>query len=229
MSALRVAAIMCVRDGERYLTAAIESLLDQTRPPDEIVVVDDGSTDETPAILRSFGDRLVVLTQPPTGIFAAMNRGVERSTGDVLGFLDADDLAPRSAYEARLSVLAADDDCDGVVGRVEQFASPDVAADVMARFVVDTTPVLAPSFPATLFRRSLWNRVGPLDEARRTGSTIDWLSRARTLGVTLREIDDIVVRRRVHGDNIGAREPEATRQNLLDVVRAHHRRTRGER
>ena len=227
MSRTALSIVMCVRDGERYLREAIESLLSQDAAPDEIVVVDDGSTDATPAILRSYGDSIVVVTQPPMGIFPAMNRGIAASSGDLVGFLDADDIAPRESVSSRLEVLRADPQLDGVVGRVVQFVSPDVSTEVASRYVVDTTPMLAPSFTSSIFRRDLLNRVGALDENLRTGSTIDWMSRARSLGVRLGEVDAVVLLRRVHGGNIGAREPEVTRQNLLAVVRAHRRRVHG--
>jgi len=227
MNRTSVSIVMCVRDGERYLREAIDSLLIQSTPAHEIVVVDDGSSDSSPEILRSFGDLIAVITQPPLGIFTAMNRGIAHATGDVVGFLDADDIAPPESLSSRLVVLAADPSLDGVVGRTVQFVSPDVAAEVMARYVVDSSPLLAPSFTSSLFRRSLLDRVGQLDETLRTGSTIDWISRAKVLGMRLGEVDDVVLLRRVHGGNIGAREPEATRQNLLAVVRAHHRRAHG--
>jgi hypothetical protein len=70
-------------------------------------------------------------------------------------------------------------------------------------------------------------RVGPLDESLPSASTIDWISRARAADVHMVQIDDVVVRRRLHERNLGVtNDDEVTRQALRDVVRAHHARRR---
>ena len=79
-------------DAERYLGDAIESILRQTCPPVELIVVDDGSSDRTPEIALSFGDSVRCVRQPHSGIGAALNRGIAMAHGALLAFLDADDL-----------------------------------------------------------------------------------------------------------------------------------------
>ena len=93
MEQARVSAIITAFNGEPFIAAAIESVLGQTRPVDEIVVVDDGSTDGTAAIVeryRSRGVRLVC--QENRGISEARNRGIAETTGNLIAFLDCDDL-----------------------------------------------------------------------------------------------------------------------------------------
>ena len=84
----RVSAILAVYNGERFPAEAIRSMLEQTEPPDEILVVDDGSTDRSAAIARSFPE-VTCLAQPNAGQSAALNRGVAASTGERLAFLDS--------------------------------------------------------------------------------------------------------------------------------------------
>ncbi|RQP26556.1 glycosyltransferase family 2 protein [Piscinibacter terrae] len=85
---------------ERYVGDAILSALTQTVPPDEIVVVNDGSTDGSAGVLAAFGDRIRVVSQANAGQIAALNNGYAHARGDIVLFLDADDLLHREALEA---------------------------------------------------------------------------------------------------------------------------------
>ena len=75
----------------RYLKAAIESVLGQSYPRHEIIVVDDGSTDESLEVLRSYGDRIKWFQQSRQGVSAARNRGIQESRGEFVAWLDSDD------------------------------------------------------------------------------------------------------------------------------------------
>jgi glycosyltransferase involved in cell wall biosynthesis len=89
----------------RFIGAALESVLAQTRPPAEVVVVNDGSTDETAAIAQRFGPRVVCVTQANARQAAARNRGIRETQGEVLAFIDADDLWEPDKLERQLEVL----------------------------------------------------------------------------------------------------------------------------
>ena len=96
---------------------AIDSVLSQVPPPDEVIVVDDGSTDNTRAVLAGYGDRIIAIHRENGGAGAARNTGIARATGDWLAFLDSDDLW----LPGRLAVLhrdldAADSDIVGHTG-----------------------------------------------------------------------------------------------------------------
>ena len=86
-----ISCIVPVYNGARFLAEALESILAQSLPPDEIIVVDDGSTDDTPAVVAAYGT-VDYVRQENRGPAAARNRGVTLARGDFLSFLDADDL-----------------------------------------------------------------------------------------------------------------------------------------
>lgn len=90
-----------------FLTEAIESLLAQTVQPAEIVVVDDGSTDNTASVLGRFGPPVVVVRQENRGETASRNRGMEIASHRFLAFLDADDVAAPTRLERQLATLGA--------------------------------------------------------------------------------------------------------------------------
>jgi glycosyltransferase involved in cell wall biosynthesis len=228
---LAVAAVIPAFDAEPYLAEAIESVLAQTSPPTEVLVVDDGSRDRTAAIATRYEDRGVRLfRQQNRGAGAARNRGVALTSAPLLAFLDADDLWPCDHLERLLAVLSDDLALDGAIGDVECFPSPDMAEADRARLAVPigTQPGWLPG--ALLLRRGAWERVAPFNESLANGGEfIDWVARARAAGIALQRLELLVLRRRVHAASMTVRAREALGRSYLDVARAMLARTRERR
>src|SRR5258708_4350216 len=127
---LRASVVIPAYNHARFLRETIESVLVQTLPPDEVIVVDDGSTDETPAILASYSSRLTVVRQDNRGFSAARNTGAARASGDVIAFLDSDALWLPTKLERQIVRLTADPDLGLVHCGVEEI---DAAGRVVGR------------------------------------------------------------------------------------------------
>lgn len=122
-----ISIIIPVYNASRYLSATLDSVLGQEGVDFEVIAVDDGSTDESPAILASYAgrdSRLRVITQENAGVSAARNAGIDASGGGYLCFVDADDiLASAGALEAMVSGIDGKD-VDIVLGGTSASASP---------------------------------------------------------------------------------------------------------
>jgi glycosyltransferase involved in cell wall biosynthesis len=119
-----VSVLLPVRDGGPHLAAALESLAAQTFQNFEVIVVDDGSTDDSAAIGHGFARqdrRLSVLQQPPRGLVAALERARAAARGRLLARMDADDIALPVRLEAQVSALDSDPSLAACGGRVELF------------------------------------------------------------------------------------------------------------
>jgi len=100
-----VSVIIPAFNAERYLAMAIESVLQQTYRPIEIIVVDDGSTDGTANLLRRYGSQVHVVTQANTGLAGARNSGLRHARGEFIAFLDADDAWQPAKIERQVALL----------------------------------------------------------------------------------------------------------------------------
>lgn len=102
-----VSVIIPVYNGDRYITQAVESVLAQTYEAYELIVVDDGSTDDTPLILKGYGSRLHYIYQPNQGVAIARNCGIQAAKGELVAFLDADDFFLPDKLAAQAAVFVA--------------------------------------------------------------------------------------------------------------------------
>lgn len=102
-----VSVLIPCRDAGRFIAATLESALEQTQPPAEVLVVDDGSSDDSREIIRRFGSRVTVVASPGRGASAARNHAMTCASGAFLQFLDADDLLHPHALESRVAALTS--------------------------------------------------------------------------------------------------------------------------
>jgi glycosyltransferase involved in cell wall biosynthesis len=219
-----VSAIIAVRNGANYLRESIESMLAQTVAPDEIIVVDDGSTDNTAAIACSFGSVVRVVSQPNAGQAAATAHGIGLATGSCIAVNDHDDLWVPEKQQWQLAALAADPSLDLVYGLCEQFVSPELDEEEQRRFAPPTPILPGALLQAALVRRSAFDRVG-IDPTLRGAGAADWMGRASEAGITRYMLDQVVLRRRLHPTNYGRTNAAERDKYLLSVLRAKIRRT----
>jgi glycosyltransferase involved in cell wall biosynthesis len=222
-----VSVVIPVYNTERYVAASIDSVLAQTRPPAEVIVVDDGSTDGTSEILRSFGGRIVMLRQQQSGAAVALNTGIAGSAGDFLAFQDADDLWLPEKLALQCDLLARQPEVEAVFGHARQFVSPDLE-DGGAGLEVPDRDQVGVHKGAMLIRRPAFERVGPFDPSLTKIEFGEWYARAIALGLRTHILPDVVILRRLHATNTGrVHRDEQREQQLLALKRSLDLRRRG--
>jgi glycosyltransferase involved in cell wall biosynthesis len=222
-----VSVVIPVHDG-RFLDEALESVLAQDHRPLEVVVVDSSASGLGDLVARH-GPLVRYEWQEPVGIGSARNRGVELATGELLTFLDSDDLFEPGRLRLQVAALERDPSLEAVFGHVTEFVQPGLPATVRRSLRAPRD-----SFPShlvwtMLIRRAAFDRIGAFVTDFVVGETIEWYARAQSAGLRSVMLDQVVARRRLHGANTGMTRWDA-RQDFVRVAReALERRRAGGR
>ena len=196
-----VSVIIPAYNAAKYLGEAIDSVVGQTHDRVEIIVVDDGSTDDTPRVAAGYGSALHYLVQPQRGQAAARNHGVRVSAGRYVAFLDADDLWEPDKLALQLAAFDADPRLDIVFGHVVQFWSPELSVPPAAPAVGE--PMRGEHPGTMLVTRAVFDGIGPFREDHALGEFIEWYSRALVDDLNMTMLPSVVMRRRLHETNNG--------------------------
>lgn len=213
----QISVIIPAFNAGRYLPAAVASALAQTLPPAEIIVVDNGSTDDTAAV----ASRLPVRCQfkPHDVVATARNLGVELAQGKWLAFLDADDLWLPDKLAAQVRLFETKPDLDLVFGQVEQFHCPDVPQH--AAHLSAANRLLNGYVAGTLLiRRETFLRLGFFATTWEVSDFYEWYARAQDAGLKIAVLPQVVLRRRLHDDNLGLRRQAEARREYVKVMKA---------
>ena len=196
-----VSVVVLAYNSGRWIEHALDSVVAQPYRPLDVIVIDDGSTDETAALARRFRDAhpelpARVVSQPNRGLGAARNRGLALVGGELVAFLDADDVWTAVSLTARVPLLKADSAIDIVVGSEQRFVT-----GPRGRHRQLGPARRSVAMGALLVRRDALERNGPFAERVGLAEGLDWLLRARELGLCEASVPDVVLRRRVHDAN----------------------------
>jgi len=187
----------------RFLREAIASVLAQGWPELEVLVVDNASTDDTATIARSFGAPVRYLWSASPGQPPTTNAGVRAARGDWLAFLDADDLWSAGKLVRQVCEFEKHPELEALFGHAVNFTGATPVAGAHGAASMQAT------VPGTLLvRRDAFHRVGYFDENFTIGSVMDWYLRAREAGLCMDILPDVLLYRRVHEDNLGARHKD---------------------
>ena len=216
MTAPTVSCVIPVWNGEPFLADAIESVLRQSYPPLELIVVDDGSTDGTSEVIGTFAGRVRTVRQVNSGHGAARNAGLQLAHGDFIAFLDADDLWHPGKLERQAAAFAEQSDLGLCFSWLRNFSGEPPAWNVEDR----DTSVPGYSSVTAMVRRAVFDQVGIFDPSLRHGGDRDFFMRAAERGIGKRLLDDVLVHRRLHDTNRSRQLSDSSRAEYLRILKA---------
>src|SRR5581483_9904986 len=222
-----VSVIIPTYNAEAYLAETLASVLAQNWEPLELLVVDDGSSDRSLAVAKRFGGLTKVIACSHHGLAATRNRGMAAARGEFLLHLDADDLLTPKSIFTRMQHFLADATFDMVVGKVTCFLSPELPDDDRNRYAVPSEPQQGHLPGAAIIRAVAFHKYGLIDERFAINADLDWSVRARDEGARICLIEDVVVKRRIHGKNLTLANKRELDTSRLQIVRSSLARRRG--
>ena len=217
-TATLVSVVIPVFNGATFLGAALDSVFAQTYALLDVIVVDDRSTDATCEVAARHQDRLTLVRQANAGPASARNAGITLAKGELIAFLDADDLWVPEKLRTQVAYLSAHQDCLCVAARFRQIVEPDAEEYVRNRKDWLTDSQASRFLGTLLVRKSVFDVVGLLYPQFRVGEDVDW-SRLDDKGIACDAIDEVLVIRRVHRNNMTNQTTAAS----ADTLRAIHR------
>jgi len=215
---MTIAAVITTFNRRELLQEALASVRSQTRVPDEIVILDDGSTDGTREKMESVSD-VRYHWQANAGTSAARNAGWKMAQSEWIAFLDSDDLWDEAKLARQEACAKENPSLEVIFGHGINFATPGQEALFQAteHHLDRALPAWLPS--AALIRRATLERMGGFDVGIKTAEVVDWVMRLRQADVPMCMLPETVLRRRLHSGNKQLQDDVGRRENLALVHR----------
>lgn len=227
----KISVIVPAYNAQATIVAALDSLLDALAPDDEVIVVDDASTDATLHLAESHASgRIRAVAMPRnSGAGAARNLGMCLAAGDWIAMQDADDLVIPAGFttlEDALVTATSQSKAALVYGSQIRFHEDQPDFQTAARLENVDAPQLLPG--TSLLTRAAWEAAGDLREDLRAGEFIEWCARALDRGVTFHPVHTAVLWRRIRSDGTNVSAASDARHHYTRAMREILRRRRNE-
>ncbi|MCK5811892.1 MAG: glycosyltransferase [Clostridiales bacterium] len=221
-----ISLIIPAYNSTTHLLTCLDSVVAQTHSVFEIIIVDDGSTNNTKQLVDSYkDDRIIYCYQENKGIGGARNTGVRKARGNYLAFIDHDDVWVPYKLQIQLERLLFDVTTDVVFGHISQFYSSEVNQAYKSKYICPTNPSKGRHAGTMLIKKEDFLTVGFFDEQLRVGESIDWIGRLDDSQLRSAIIPKVLMYRRMHYNNFGI----INKQNRQDFAKVFAKRIKEKR
>lgn len=208
-----MSALVCAYNGEEWIAETLQSILSQSEPPQETIVINDGSTDGTRALLADFESRVRVIDQENRGVCAAANRAVCEASGDYVAFCGHDDIWEPAKLECQRDALSAHPEIDVAFTQMRSFGARELDFRRPPGLgLLDSRDLTRALFaqncvgaPSAAIRRSLFGKLGGFREDL-AGEDYEFWFRALRAGARFYYDERRLVRYRTHPASLSAKE-----------------------
>jgi glycosyltransferase involved in cell wall biosynthesis len=224
-----VSVIVPVRNGERFLATAIESIIAQSYRHLEIIVVDGQSSDGTANIAKSYQRVRYLYQSNDLGIAAARNLGIAAARGDLIAFISHDDIWEPEKLDLQMGYMTRNPEMQYTITRVNFFVEPGVSLPPGFRAQLLQGDHIGRMPETLLARKSLFELIGVFDSQFEVGEDNDWFSRAADRRIPSGLVEKVLVHKRVHDSNfsLGSTSIHAFNSDMLKIAKRSIARKRG--
>jgi len=215
MTETAVSVILPIYNGSKYLSKCIKSILDQSYQHYEFIVIDDGSTDDSAAIVANY-PAISYWKTTNQGVAAARNLGIEKASGDWICFIDQDDIWTNDSLKLRLDLSQKMPHGKVIIGKqkwfldglneVPSWVKPEQMQNDLDGYLLG----------CALLKKDLFEQYGLFDTSFRFSSDFDWFFRLKDDAVKFNQIDEVVLEKRIHALN----ESRHAEKSLKELSRA---------
>lgn len=213
--------------GAAFLKEAMESLQRQTYHDYEVIVVDDGSAADVGSMLKEYPN-VTFLTQEHKGVAAARNCALKHSLGDVIAFLDADDLWAEEKLQKQICYLNEHPECDVIFAGTKNFT--ELSEEILTnrqKQLLHTN--ISTCLVSSCVRKSLFERYGGFREDLTYGEDTEIMARWAAAGICLAHcLEEPLYFRRIHAENMSLLHNKIEKKEYLELLAAAFRRARKE-
>lgn len=213
-----ISIIIPCKNGEKYIEETILAIKKQNMNT-EIIVIDDGSIDNTANIAEILGSK-VIQHETSNGPVVAKNSGLRAANGDFIMFHDADDVMNDNVLSILYKELESNSDISAVMAKVKDFFSLDLSEEEKQKTKIKSEPYYGLFTGAVLIRKTVFDKIGPFNESVTAGEILDWQSKMENNNLKIKKLDVVSTNRRIHSSNFGKTHQKTEFKDYATLLRA---------
>lgn len=223
MNSPLVSVVIPVYNCEKYIEQAIASVLAQDYKDLEIIIVDGNSTDKTLEIARSCS-KAITISQVKPGISEGFNLGIKKAKGEFVAFLSGDDIWLKNKLTIQINFLLGNEDVEYTITKFKFFLENKSSLPAGFKKELINQELTGPTLETFVARKEIFKKVGLFDPNFSSALDIDWFARLKDMDIKMHIINEVLLLKRIHSQNISLNEKDNQKQMFRALRKSINRR-----